>query len=101
MGTWIIDPHEQFPFRTFLDVVEQATLWLTNHPDDAWKLFVKAHPDLDNELNRRAWRDTLPRFAKRPAALDTNRYERFARFMTESGLTKSLPAIDTYAVELD
>ena len=87
--------------REFLDVVEQATLWLTNHPDEAWKLFIKAHPDLDNELNRRAWRDTLPRFAKRPAALDSNRYERFAKFMLDAGLIKSSPPIESYAVELD
>ncbi|MEL6968332.1 MAG: ABC transporter ATP-binding protein, partial [Pseudomonadota bacterium] len=55
---------------------------------------------LDNELNRRAWVDTLPRFAKRPFALDSGRYERFAAFMKESGLIKSIPALDTYAVEL-
>ncbi len=78
-------------FRTFLDVIEQATLYLTNHPQEAWELFIKAHPDLDNELNKRAWRDTLPRLAKRPAALDTRRYERFAEFMMESGLIKSVP----------
>ncbi len=87
-------------FRTFLDVIEQATLWLTNHPDEAWGQFIKAHPDLDNELNKRAWSDTLPRFAKRPAALDSNRYNRFAEFMKQSGLIDSVPALETYAVEL-
>ncbi len=46
--------------------------------EEAWGLFAKAHPDLDNELNKRAWRDTLPRLAKRPAALDRGRYDRFA-----------------------
>ena len=55
-------------FRPFLDAIEQATLWLTNHPDEALKVFLKAHPDLDNELNRRAWVDTLPRFAKTPGS---------------------------------
>ncbi len=88
-------------FRTFMDVVEQATLWLTNHPDEAWGVFIKAHPDLDNPLNQRAWRDTLPRFAKRPAALDTNRYNRFAKFMVSSGLTKTVPTIESYAIELE
>ena len=87
-------------FRPFLDVIEQATLWLTNHPDEALKLFLKAHPDLDNELNRRAWVDTLPRFAKRPAALDTARYQRFAKFMKEAGLIKNVVPVGEYAVEL-
>ncbi|MGB7285657.1 MAG: ABC transporter substrate-binding protein [Salaquimonas sp.] len=87
-------------FRTFLDVIENATLYITNHPEDALDIFMKAHPDLNNELNQRAWFDTLPRLAKRPAALDTRRYERFAEFMKEAGLTKSVPSIETYAVEV-
>lgn len=87
-------------FRPFIDAVEKATLYLTNHSDDALAQFLKAYPDLDNELNRRAWVDTLPRFAKRPAALDTARYERFAKFMKESGLIKEVAPLETYAVEL-
>ena len=86
--------------RRFLDVTEEATLWLTNHPDAAWELFIKAHPDLDNELNRRAWRDTLPRLAKRPAALDTGRYDRFGHFMKASGLIKEVAPVEQLAVEL-
>ena len=88
-------------FPRFLDAVEEATLWLTNHPEEALEIFLKAYPDLDNELNRRAWVDTLPRFAKRPRALDRRRYERFAKFMQESGLIKDIPALETYAVEID
>ncbi|MDD9908895.1 MAG: ABC transporter substrate-binding protein [Ahrensia sp.] len=88
-------------FRPFLDAVEKATLYLTNHPQEALEAFIKAYPDLDNELNRRAWVDTLPRFAKRPAALDTNRYQRFARFMKEAGLIEEVAKIERYAIELD
>jgi putative hydroxymethylpyrimidine transport system substrate-binding protein len=84
----------------FLDAVEEATLWLTNHPDEAWEIFAASGDDLDNELNRRAWEDTLPRLAKRPAALDRRRYERFAGFMQESGLIKEMPPLESYAVEL-
>ena len=86
--------------RKFVDVIEQATLWLTNHPDEAWQLFIKSHQDLDNELNRRAWADTLPRLAKRPGALDRHRYERFAEYMKAAGLIKDVPPLDSYAVEL-
>jgi putative hydroxymethylpyrimidine transport system substrate-binding protein len=84
----------------FVAALEEATLWLTNHPEEAWELFAKAHPDLDNELNRRAWRDTLPRLAKRPAALDRGRYDRFAAFMRDAGLMANVPPLETYAVEL-
>lgn len=84
----------------FLAAVEEATIYLTNHPDDAWALFVKAYPDLDDDLNRRAWADTLPRFAKRPAALDAGRYDRFSQFMKDAGLIKAVPPVESYAVEL-
>ncbi len=87
-------------FKPFMRAVEEATLYLTNHPDEALAEFIKAYPDLDNELNRRAWYDTLPRLAKRPAALDSGRYERFAAFMQESGLIKETPPLESYAVEL-
>ena len=82
-----------------LQAVEQATIWLTNHPDEGLALFIKAHPDLDDELNRRAWYDTLPRFAKRPMALDIGRYQRFSAFMKERGLISRVPDVAEYAVE--
>lgn len=84
----------------FLAAVETAAVFITNHPDEAWKLFVKAYPDLDDALNRQAFTDTLPRFAKRPAALDRTRYERFGAFMKDSGLIEAAPAVDAVAVEI-
>lgn len=84
----------------FLDAVEKAAIYLANHPEEGWELFIKAYPDLDDPLNRQAFIDTLPRFAKRPAALDRKRYERFGDFMAEAGLVKSKHAIADYAVEL-
>lgn len=82
----------------FLAAIEAATIFLTNHPDEAWQLFLKAHPDLDDELNRTAWTDTIPRFAKRPAALDAGRYARFAAFMREQGLIETEVPVESYAV---
>ncbi len=86
--------------RAFLDALEAGTQYLINHPDEAWKLFLKGHKELDDELNRRAWRDTLPRFALRPAALDEGRYARFAEFLQAQGMIKSPPPVASYAVEL-
>lgn len=82
----------------FLAAVEDATIFMTNHPDEALALFLKAHPDLDDELNRKAFTDTLPRFAKRPAALDPGRYDRFAAYMKERGLIDTLPPVESYAI---
>ncbi|MDX9861461.1 MAG: ABC transporter substrate-binding protein [Rhodospirillales bacterium] len=86
--------------RAFLDGMERGVQYLINHPEDSWKLFVRAHPDLDDELNRRAWRDTLPRFALRPAALDSVRYERFAAYLAKEGVIKKQPPLADYAVEI-
>ncbi len=86
--------------RAVLDALEQATLYVLNHPDESWQLFAAAYPDLDDELNRRAWADTLVRFALRPAALDRTRYRRFANFAHERGLIDVVPPLETYAVEL-
>ena len=83
----------------FIDAVQQATIFLTNHPDDALAMFVKAYPDLDDKLNRAAWAATLPRLAKRPGALDVVAYQRFAEFMKSEGLIDTVPPVDSYAIE--
>ena len=87
--------------KPFLAALEEAVQYLVNHPAESWELFVKNHKDLDDELNRRAWADTLPRFALRPAALDAGRYARFAAFMKEQGLIKDALPVSDYAVALD
>lgn len=84
----------------FLAAIEQAAAHLTNHPEDSRALFTRAYPDLDDTLNHQAWDATLPRFAKRPAALDRARYARFGAFMAESGLIPAAPALEAIAVEL-
>jgi putative hydroxymethylpyrimidine transport system substrate-binding protein len=85
----------------FLAAVERASLWLVNHPEEAWEAFRASDPaTLDDELNRRAWADTLPRFAHSPAALDHGRYERFAAFLKERGLIPEARPAEAYAVDL-
>ena len=87
--------------RKFIDAMARGTQYLVNHPEKSWGLFIKGRgKQLDNELNRRAWRDTLPRFALRPAALDRGRYEKFATFLKAQGLIKRIPPLEEYAVEL-
>ncbi len=84
----------------FLEALEAGTQYLINHPDRAWELFIKDRKDLDDELNRRAWRDTIPRFALRPSALDEGRYERFAEFLKGRGLIEKIIPVEDYAVEV-
>lgn len=88
-------------FKAFLRAVEEATTYLMNHPQESWEMFIATDPELDDELNRRAWADTLPRFALRPAALDVGRYKRFAAFLEENGLIQDPPPVASYAVDLE
>lgn len=86
--------------RRFLDAVERGVQYLVNHSDEAYALVASANPDLKDELNRRAWRDTIVRFALRPAALDHARYARFAAFLAARGLIKEALPVEAYAVEV-
>ncbi|MGH1358225.1 MAG: ABC transporter substrate-binding protein [Burkholderiaceae bacterium] len=86
--------------KRFIDATERATQYIVNHPLESWKIFSATKKELQDELNRLAWTDTIPRFALRPAALDTGRYERMAEFMKQSGLvTRSIP-LKQYAIDI-
>ena len=86
--------------RRFVDVTERAAHWLLNHPEEGWEIFKGYDPELDDELNRRAWADTLPRLALAPAALDHGRYRRFAGFLAAQGLIDAARPVDAYAIDL-
>jgi len=79
----------------FLDATERATNYILNNPDQAWEIFSATASELQTELNTRAWADTWPRFATRPAALDAGRYARFEAFLADRGATQGgLPVRD-------
>lgn len=86
--------------RKFVNAIEYAVQYLINHPKESWNSFIRAHKKLNDELNKRAWRDTLPRFALRPAAFDRTRYIRFAEFLKKEGLIKNVLPVGHYAIEL-
>ena len=71
-----------------------------NKPIISWEIFSSTSRELDNELNYRAWYDTIPRFALRPASLDSGRYIRFEKFMYESGLISSIYEHERMAIEI-
>ena len=83
-----------------VDALEKGVQYMVNHPQHSWTLFIRGRSDLDDELNRRAWSDTLPRFALRPGALDHTRYRRFAEFLKNRGLIGKIPPLSSYAIEI-
>ena len=86
--------------RRFLRATELATQYIVNHPEESWEIFAGTSKELQDELNARAWVDTLPRFALRPEALDEDRYARFETFLNASGLVEGTRMVDDLAVDL-
>ena len=79
---------------------ELATQYIVNHPQASWDIFKSTSAELNDELNARAWVDTLPRFALRPQALDVGRYTRFERFLKDAGMLKTTRPIEELAIDL-
>ena len=86
--------------RRFIEATELATQFIINNPQKSWEIFSATAKELQNELNKRAWADTLPRFALRPAAFDAGRYYRFQNFLIDSGLLSEAMPIDKIAIDL-
>jgi putative hydroxymethylpyrimidine transport system substrate-binding protein len=79
----------------FLLATERATAYILNDPEGAGEIFFATSAELRNELNSRAWGDTWPRFATRPAAVDQGRYNRFEAFLVDRGaVAAAIPAAD-------
>jgi len=83
----------------FLHATELATQYIVNNPDEAWTIFSGTAAELQDELNAKAWEDTLPRFALRPAALDAGRYARFEQFLSDAGLIEGTRAVSDLAID--
>ena len=78
--------------RRFLAALREGTACLLRDPDAVWRSFAAGHPELDNALNKAAWRATLPALDRDPAHLDRARYEAFQRFLVaHGGLSRPVP----------
>lgn len=83
----------------FVLALEQASHWIIDNPDAAWKLLISAHPVLENDINANAWEDILRRMALSPAALDSRRYAGFETFLNKMGLTDATLPVSRLAVD--
>lgn len=94
------DTMDKHKIARFLAATELATQYIVNHPKESWEIFASTSKELQDELNKRAWADTLPRFALRPAAFDAGRYKRMEAFLKESGLIPSINPVSKIAVDV-
>ncbi|MES0825587.1 ABC transporter substrate-binding protein [Ruegeria sp. SCP11] len=84
----------------FLAATEKATQFIVNNPEKSWEIFAATSPELQDELNARAWVDTLPRFALRPAGFDAGRYARFEAFLKDSGMIDSINPVSDITIDV-
>jgi putative hydroxymethylpyrimidine transport system substrate-binding protein len=94
------DSMDKDKIARFLAATEKATEFIVNHPEESWKIFAATAPELDDELNARAWTDTIPRFAPSPAGLDAGRYARFETFLHEAGLLDEVRPVSEVAIDV-
>jgi putative hydroxymethylpyrimidine transport system substrate-binding protein len=89
--------YDKVAIQRFNKAIEQATIYIVNHPQASWNEFVAYKPDtLNNELNELAWKATLTRFALRPSAVDLKRYDDYAQFMYDQKIISTLPKAKDY-----
>jgi putative hydroxymethylpyrimidine transport system substrate-binding protein len=94
------DTMDKDMIRRFLAATEKATQYIVNHPEESWEIFAGTSKELQDELNARAWVDTLPRFALRPTAMDQGRYAAFETFLHDAGLVPSVNDVSTIAIDV-
>lgn len=87
--------------RAFLDALVEGIAFTRSHPATAFHRFVTAFPDLDDELNRRAFDATLPLFAEGARHDDPSVWEALQSYLYDNGLMSSLlPLDELYTAEL-
>ncbi|ASM74662.1 MULTISPECIES: ABC transporter substrate-binding protein [Roseobacteraceae] len=84
----------------FLAATEKATQYIINHPDESWQVFAATSAELRDELNARAWADTIPRFALRPAAMDVGRYATFEAFLHAAQLVPDQTPVSGITIDV-
>ncbi len=84
-------------FDKFFSAIQKATLTIINDPVSTWKDFSSFRKGLDDELNKRAYKDTISRFYLRPQAHDIKTYENFSNFLKRKGIIKKITKVETFA----
>ena len=94
------DTMDKAMIARFLAATEKATQFIVNHPQESWEIFASTAPELQDDLNERAWKDTISRFALRPTAMDQGRYTTFETFLFGAGLITSQNPVSKIAVDI-
>ncbi len=84
----------------FLSAVKAGGEALRADPHGLWAKFIADQTSLNDELNKTAWFQSVPYFAKNPFYLDEKRYTVYRDFMFAKGLIKHKGTVSAYAVTI-
>lgn len=84
----------------FLIALKKGVDYLQKHPEETWKTFAKEHPELNDELNHRAWLMSLPYFTKFPEKFDEKKWQNFIVFMQKNNLITHPKPLSSYVVNV-
>ena len=84
-------------FDKFFSAIQRATLTIVNDPVSTWRDFSSYRKGLDDELNKRAYKDTISRFSLRPQAHDLKTYKNFSKFLKNKGIIKQDINVESFA----
>ncbi len=79
--------------QAFMACLSKGISQVIGDPQGSLETFLKLHPDLRDELNRRAFQATLPFFEGSPNQ-DSSRWVQMQKFMLERGLIKRATPVD-------
>jgi putative hydroxymethylpyrimidine transport system substrate-binding protein len=79
--------------RAFMRALTKGIDRTVGEPEDSLETFMKLHPDLRDELNRRAFKATLPFFKGSPNQ-ERSRWVEMQEFMIGRGLVKEATAVE-------
>jgi len=86
--------------RAFIAGLAQGIAYTREHPQEAFEVFLHARPDLDDELNRRAYAATLPLYAERARHDAPQKWESMQGYLFQNGLIDKLfPLEELYTNE--
>lgn len=77
--------------------LDAGTAWLRAHPQQAWQAFIKQYPEMNTPLNYQAWQATLPDFATKSAAFNTERYQKVGEFLQHNHVIKTVAPLSRYS----
>jgi len=96
-----LDANEKERISRFLAATEKAAQYIVNHPEQSYDLFASYSSELKDELNQRAWKDTVARFSRSPASLDYGRWSRYETYLKDNGLVPSNLPVERFAIDVN